>query len=150
MDHSLVRARRAVGHTLRTADDDFFRSLSTRLKTILAIVAAAALLAVYFAADPSAQRWMPVCVLRQTTGVSCPGCGTQRAVHALLHGDIAAAWGFNALFVVLIPVVAFLVWVETQRRRRPQLYMRVYGKWTAVAAIAVLAGWMLLRNLLGV
>lgn len=93
---------------------------------------------------------MPVCVLRQTTGVSCPGCGTQRAVHALLHGDIAAAWGFNALFVVLIPVVAFLVWVETQRRRRPQLYMRVYGKWTAVAAIAVLAGWMLLRNLLGV
>ncbi len=124
--------------------------MSTRLKTILAIVAAAALLAVYFAADPSAQRWMPVCVLRQTTGVSCPGCGTQRAVHALLHGDIAAAWGFNALFVVLIPVVAFLVWVETQRRRRPQLYMRVYGKWTAVAAIAVLAGWMLLRNLLGV
>lgn len=124
--------------------------MSARLKTILAIAAAAALLAVYFAADPSAQRWMPVCVLRQTTGVSCPGCGTQRAVHALLHGDIAAAWGFNALFVVLIPVVAFLVWVETQRRRRPQLYMRVYGKWTAVAAIAVLAGWMLLRNLLGV
>lgn len=123
--------------------------MSARLKTILAI-AAAALLAVYFAADPSEQRWMPVCVLRQTTGVSCPGCGTQRAVHALLHGDIAAAWGFNALFVVMIPVVVFLVWVETQRRRRPQLYMRVYGKWTAVAAIAVLAGWMLLRNLLGV
>lgn len=124
--------------------------MSARLKTILAIAAAAALAAVYFAVDPAAERWMPVCVLRQTTGVSCPGCGTQRAVHALLHGDIAAAWRFNALFVVMIPVVAFLVWVETQRRLRPQLYMRVYGKWTAVAVIAVLAGWMLLRNLLGV
>lgn len=124
--------------------------MSARLKTILAIAAAAALAAVYFAVDPAAERWMPVCVLRQATGVSCPGCGTQRAVHALLHGDIAAAWRFNALFVVMIPVVAFLVWVETQRRLRPQLYMRVYGKWTAVAVIAVLAGWMLLRNLLGV
>lgn len=124
--------------------------MSARLKTILAIAAAAALLAVYYTVDPAAQRWMPVCVLRQATGLSCPGCGTQRAVHALLHGDIAAAWGFNALFVAILPVVAYLAWVETQRRRRPGLYMRVYGKWTAVAAIVVLAAWMLLRNLLGV
>ena len=39
------------------------------------------------------------------TGLYCPGCGTLRCLHALLHGDLRSAIGFNAMTVLLAPVL---------------------------------------------
>ena len=36
--------------------------------------------------------WGIPCLFHQFTGLSCPGCGTQRALFALLHGHPLAAW----------------------------------------------------------
>lgn len=44
----------------------------------------------------------------RVTGLQCPGCGGLRATHALLNGDIVAAWKLNPLFVVLLPVFGWL------------------------------------------
>ncbi len=54
--------------------------------------------------NPTTERFFPVCPLLSLTGIACPGCGLTRGFHALFHGDIAAALGFNAL----LPVYAFV------------------------------------------
>lgn len=55
--------------------------------------------------DPARCAWMPKCPVRLLTGYACPGCGLQRAVHALLCGRAAEAWAYNAL----LPLAALYV-----------------------------------------
>ena len=52
--------------------------------------------------DPTTAGFFPVCPLYTLTGFACPGCGLTRGFHALFHGDISAAMGFNDL----VPIVA--------------------------------------------
>ena len=48
---------------------------------------------------------MLFCVINKVTGLHCPGCGATRAVSALMRFDIRAAFGFNPLFMVLLPFI---------------------------------------------
>lgn len=54
--------------------------------------------------NPTTERFFPVCPLFKLTGLACPGCGLTRGFHALFHGDVSTALGFNAM----IPVYAFI------------------------------------------
>lgn len=47
--------------------------------------------------DPATHSFFPVCPLYALTGYACPGCGMTRGFHALFHGDVRTALGFNAL-----------------------------------------------------
>lgn len=40
------------------------------------------------------------------TGLKCPGCGSQRAVHYLLNGQFIPAFRANPLLVMSIPYLA--------------------------------------------
>lgn len=43
------------------------------------------------------------CLFKSTTGVPCPGCGFQRAVAALLSGDLAGSLIlYSPLFLILL------------------------------------------------
>ncbi|MDE5840938.1 MAG: DUF2752 domain-containing protein, partial [Muribaculaceae bacterium] len=64
--------------------------------SFLVLSMALALAAVYYFFDPVEAGWMPRCIWKVTTGTDCPGCGSQRMAHALMHGDIAGAWRANA------------------------------------------------------
>src|SRR5438045_3746474 len=64
---------------------------------------------VLFFFEPGAYTFYPRCLFYQTTGLLCPGCGSLRATHQLLHGHIAAALRLNALLVTAIPVGACLL-----------------------------------------
>ena len=48
-------------------------------------------LAVLYAFDPATTAYFPSCPFFHLTGWYCPGCGTLRAVHALLHGHVGRA-----------------------------------------------------------
>ncbi len=63
----------------------------------LAAAGAAAL--VLFCFDPARCAVYPVCTFHQLTGLDCPGCGSLRAMHQLLHGHFLSALHFNALAV---------------------------------------------------
>ena len=77
-------------------------------RSVIAMLAVAAVVVagvvIYSTFDPSASRWFPRCPFLMLTGLKCPGCGTQRAIHALLHGDVLSALRFNALLPVIIPL----------------------------------------------
>jgi uncharacterized protein DUF2752 len=55
---------------------------------------------------PAEVNWYPGCLFAGLTGLYCPGCGTLRAIHALLHGNLAGAFGYNPLFTAALPVMA--------------------------------------------
>jgi hypothetical protein len=52
-----------------------------------------------------------LCPFRAVTGLPCPGCGMTRAFCSIGHGELARAFGYNALapFVFL---AAMLVWAH--------------------------------------
>src|SRR5258706_6833703 len=71
---------------------------------------------VLFLFNPARHSFYPFCLFHQTTGLLCPGCGSLRALHQLLHGHIAAALHFNALLVLSIPVIGWVAVRYTVRR----------------------------------
>jgi hypothetical protein len=57
--------------------------------------------------DPAREALIPPCIFNKLTGLYCPGCGSMRALHAALHGNLAQALDFNALAVFLIPFLVY-------------------------------------------
>jgi hypothetical protein len=106
-----------------------------------ALALAAAMAAVLFLFDPATHGFYPVCLLHQTTGLLCPGCGTLRSLHQLTHGNFAAAWRLNCLVVALLPAAFWLaarelIWVMTGRRL-PGVVTRPIIGWALVAGLIV-------------
>ena len=73
------------------------------------MVGIAALAVVYYRVSPTSSIFFPKCAFLLLTGLKCPGCGSQRAVHALLHADLASAFAHNALLVLSLPYLALLI-----------------------------------------
>ena len=71
----------------------------------LAALAAAGAATVYLV-DPRVAGNYPPCLFLYFTGCYCPGCGTLRALHRLMHGDLRGALSYNALTVVVLPLLA--------------------------------------------
>ena len=90
-----------------------------------------------------------LCPIYELTGLYCPGCGSGRAARALLRGDLAAAFGHNALALPLGLVCGGVLGWEYLRVVFPGLGLkkaRLPG-WFGPAVLAVLAVFTLLRNL---
>jgi len=67
-------------------------------------------LAVLWAGDPTSATWPLRCPSLALLGIFCPGCGSQRAIHSLLHGELGAAVSYNPLVVLMLIVLPLLVW----------------------------------------
>ena len=59
----------------------------------------------FFFVDPASSGVYWSCPFHTLTGLYCPGCGAQRALHAVLHGRVVEALSLNALVVLV-----FLPW----------------------------------------
>lgn len=114
------------------------------------ILAAVVLLAaggyVLFRYDPTQSVFYPKCMFHELTGWYCPGCGSARAFHALIHGEILTALDYNPLLVISLPVVAAMIVMEIigwVRNRR----FGLFRMWQAAALIALIMVYTVLRNL---
>ena len=98
--------------------------------------------------DPARSLIFPPCPLRYFTGLYCPGCGSLRAIHALLQGDLRQAWAMNALTVTMLPFIGYGLISEIHRhfRGRPMPGMMMPASWIrALCVLIVLFG--VARNL---
>lgn len=86
--------------------------------------------------------FMPPCPLHAFTGLNCPGCGATRATRALLHGDIVAAFHFNALYVSLLPLVGLFL---AQSAWLPRPYRGSRNLGVTLLVVAILFG--IVRNI---
>lgn len=93
---------------------------------------------IYFAFDPAASAFFPPCPLKKFAGLDCPGCGSQRAFHALLHLQFGEAFRFNPLAIASIPLL-----VCDRLRGYPLLrHARAPG-----VVLAIVLAYAVLRNL---
>ena len=49
-----------------------------------------------------------LCVTKNISGIDCPGCGSQRAFHELLHGNFIKAAKLNLTIYFFTPLLLFL------------------------------------------
>ncbi len=71
---------------------------------IAVTAAAVAYLVALFAFNPQVDNIFPKCPLYALAGLKCAGCGTQRAIHCLLHGDILQAVRYNCFLTIFAPL----------------------------------------------
>lgn len=115
---------------------------------LLGLLAAAAIAAaVLWQVDPhQAGNPLPPCPSLWLTGLLCPGCGTTRALHALLHGDLPGALAMNPLMVLALPPLAVLT-AQTLRMLPAALEPLAERLGDARVWAIVLIGYGVLRNL---
>ena len=122
--------------------------MKRRVVIIVSVIAALVLLILYGSFNPENYPF-PKCPFFWATGLKCPGCGSQRAVHQLLHLNIAEAFRYNAVFVLFIPVVAFLLSAELFRERFPKYYRAAHNTYFSWGIVIVICAWWILRNIFG-
>jgi hypothetical protein len=109
----------------------------TRSRIIISLgVLAVGAAAVLYRFDPATVHFYPRCAFHALTGLQCPGCGTTRALHHLLHGDGGGAFRLNAMLFVAIPFGA----IATASRRVAT------NPVTGWAAAGVTVIWWVARN----
>ena len=85
------------------------------------------------------------CIVNKTTGLHCPGCGGQRAFHALLHGQVAHAAQNNLLIFLVLPVAGIKL---TEELSGTKIFPAVFYSRKVVLSILVLVIlFSILRNI---
>lgn len=106
--------------------------------------------ATVYAVDPSDSGVYPPCPTKLMTGYDCPFCGSLRATHHLLHGNLAQAIDYNAMTVlVFYPVVVTLFVIWAYRRWRGEPFTLNVPNWLAGIAAAGLIVFAVVRNIPG-
>ncbi len=101
----------------------------------------------YFYFNPNT-AFFPRCPLYTTTGIYCPGCGSQRAFHDLLHLDFKGVIGHNLLFlfgftILIYHLIIYVLNTFYKKRIKNILY---YKKAPIFILVLVIIFWIL-RNI---
>ena len=89
--------------------------ISATLKKSAVLIIIAVLAILYKLYSPAEYILFPKCPFRVATGLQCPGCGSQRAIHYLLNLDIYNAIKENAILVFSIPYLLIGILFDTIR-----------------------------------
>ena len=112
----------------------------------MALCVALAVCAAYYLLDP-AGGLLPRCPFKAATGLDCPGCGAQRALHAALHGDLRAAAGYNLLLVAEVPLLGLMLAAELMPRRLGRVRRVTASRPFILTFLAIIILWTIYRNL---
>src|SRR5213594_4204761 len=91
-----------------------------RLTVVLMWLMIAAAASYIFIFEPGKSGFFPVCPFRALTGLTCPGCGSTRGLHRLLHGDVVGAFKLNPFMVLMLPFLLYALVSHTNAVMRGQ------------------------------
>jgi hypothetical protein len=118
------------------------------LAQVTAPMVVAAAIAILLRFPPAPYGFYPNCPIHQYLHILCPGCGTTRALAALLQGNIIQALHLNALTTLLTPVALFYAAAGYRQilTRRP-LHLSQPQRVATYATLAAAAVFTVARNL---
>jgi len=104
---------------------------------------------IYYTLDPADYSFFPKCPFYWLTGYKCPGCGSQRAIHHLLHLDFPGAFKENPLLVISIPYIigGFLFDYTKLNDTFPRTRKILYGKIAIKIVFIIVISFWIIRNI---
>lgn len=112
------------------------------------LVGISGLAVLFFILDPAEYNIFPHCIFHLLTGYYCPGCGSQRAIHSLLHLDLYGVIENNILF---IPAVLIILYHYIHKPLNLKLNLKLpdilYLKNTPWIILIIIVIFWILRNL---
>jgi len=104
---------------------------------------------VYYFFNPQNSNLFPQCPLKYFTGYSCPGCGSQRAIHEILHLNFKKAFEYNALLMFSIPYIllGFAFNFDEVKMKFPKTRTFLFGQKAIFLILAIVIGFFILRNI---
>jgi hypothetical protein len=104
----------------------------------------------FFFLDPDKHVLFPRCIFYSLTGYYCPGCGSQRAIHSLLHLNFEGVAGYNFLFLPAVLAIAYHYLHPLLNKqfgwKLPNIFYQKNTPWIILGLILL---FWLLRNLPG-
>lgn len=94
-------------------------------------------------------RFFLACPLKKITSLDCPGCGSQRAFHELLHLNFQKAFRYNSLFVLAIPYAALGIFLNfgNNKKKYEKLSSILYAKAAVWIIVLCIFLFFIFRNL---
>ena len=120
------------------------------LKWTIVLIVASVLIILYKTYNPSGNIYFPKCPFLTLTGLKCPGCGSQRAVHYLLNFDIFNALTENIILVLSIPyILSGIVFDSLKETNENILKWRkvLFGRKAIFLILTIIIAFWILRNL---
>ncbi len=84
------------------------RTVGRRAKLVAAGIGGGAAAVFLYLKNPVGVDLIPPCPFRAATGWYCPGCGSLRGLHELLHVHVLDAVQYNILMVASLPLLGVL------------------------------------------
>ncbi len=102
----------------------------------------------YFFIDPGEVDFLPKCLLFETTGIYCPGCGSQRATHQLLNLNFLGVLQQNVLYVVALLILGYHLFITALNLYIKQpVYNYLYHPKTPLLILIFIVLFWILRNI---
>lgn len=122
-------------------------TVGRRWTALLVWLTLAAGTAYLFIFEPGKSGFFPICPFRALTGFACPGCGSTRGLHQLLHGDVVAAFEFNPFMILSLPFLAYALvrYTTSALTGRPLRGNRLNARYLWTLFVVIMSFWVL-RN----
>jgi hypothetical protein len=120
-----------------------------KAKKLLIALAVIVILGLLYWINPTESAFAPKCIFHSLTGLSCPGCGMQRFLHAFLHGRFAEAISYNYLLAILVPYIilyGFGKLVLTGHTQERWLSI-LEGRAVTLTMVILAPAWFIVRNI---
>lgn len=123
---------------------------STTYKLIFISIVSLGACVFYYYIDPSQYKMIPKCPIKIMTTLDCPGCGFQRALHAVLHGNFIEAIHYNLFLLFAIPLTC--IWyvnsivIERTSHHGYKVKLLKLNSWIVYIYIFSYICWFFIRN----
>ena len=92
----------------------------------------------------------PPCLFYEMTGLYCAGCGAGRCMLALLHFDFYAAFRYQPLLFVSLPLLSYYVaklYIFFVFGRDVLPFPKIRNRWFGITVAVIVIGYWILRNI---
>lgn len=123
----------------------------TIIKRASILLGLGVLIVLYRQFNPSEVSYFPSCPLHSLTGLKCPGCGSQRAIHHLLNGEFVAAFRQNMLLIIALPYVGAGILADRIKKPSSEFLIwrkMIFGTRAIYAVLVIIIAFGVMRNIL--
>ena len=122
-------------------------STRSRCNAAVLLLAIVVILVIVTVENPHEAGNLPACPFRVLTGWLCPGCGSTRMMHHVMHGEFVLGAKYNPVAFAFVPVLfgamLHLLFVTVMGRRLHSLSIQ---GWMFRVMLVLLLGWGFIRN----